>query len=549
MTKNYFNINKNNIIKLFNEKKFNKISKISKIILEKFRNDTDLLYLIIISEINCNNLIKAENLTNDLLNIKKSKEIHYLLGNILKLQNKNKEAILAYKNSIDLDETFSEAYNNLANVQKKINQVDEAYNNYEKAIKYNKKNLQAYFNLANLFRSEKKFDMAIVNFKNVINIDQNFAQAYSNIGQIYASLGNILEAEKYIQLAIDKDEQHVESYKNYFLLKKVKENDKNYLKLKEIIVDDKIKGIEKQNMLHCLSKASFDIGKTQEGFTYLEKANQLKLAEVKFSYKKTEKSYKRLIDIFSNIQTSKKIFFDKYNSYPIFILGMPRSGTSLLEQIISNHSMVYGGGELSLFTNTMNKFDNELDFHFLDALKKIRQDYLFNLNKLSVKKYITDKLPGNFKFIGIILESIPEAKIIHIERNPMAVCWSNYKSNFLNNNGMEYTLRQKDTAEFFISYNNIMKFWNGKFPEKIINIKYENLVDNFELEVKNLFKNLNLKWEDQVLKFYDNTRSVETASFLQVRKNIYKNSSEEWKKYQNYLSPMIEVLKKNNIKF
>ena len=549
MKKNYFNINKNNIIKLFNEKKFNKISKISKIILEKFQNDTDLLYLIIISEINCNNLIKAENLTNDLLNIKKSREIHYLLGNILKLQNKNEEAILAYKNSIELDETFSEAYNNLANVQKKINQVDEAYNNYEKAIKYNKKNLQAYFNLANLFRSEKKFDMAIVNFKNVINIDQNFAQAYSNIGQIYASLGNILEAEKYIQLAIDKDEQHVESYKNYFLLKKIKEDDKNYLKLKEIIVDDKIKGIEKQNMLHCLSKASFDIGKTQEGFTYLEKANQLKLAEVKFSYKKTEKSYKRLIDIFSNIQTSKKIFFDKYNSYPIFILGMPRSGTSLLEQIISNHSMVYGGGELSLFTNTMNKFDNELDFHFLDALKKIRQDYLFNLNKLSVKKYITDKLPGNFKFIGIILESIPEAKIIHIERNPMAVCWSNYKSNFLNNNGMEYTLRQKDTAEFFISYNNIMKFWNGKFPEKIINIKYENLVDNFELEVKNLFKNLNLKWEDQVLKFYDNARSVETASFLQVRKNIYKNSSEEWKKYQNYLSPMIEVLTKNNIKF
>jgi tetratricopeptide (TPR) repeat protein len=549
MKKNYFNINKNNIIKLFNEKKFNKISKISKIILEKFQNDTDLLYLIIISEINCNNLIKAENLTNDLLNIKKSKEIHYLLGNILKLQNKNEEAILAYKNSIELDETFSEAYNNLANVQKKINQVDEAYNNYEKAIKYNKKNLQAYFNLANLFRSEKKFDMAIVNFKNVINIDQNFAQAYSNIGQIYASLGNVLEAEKYIQLAIDNDEQHVESYKNYFLLKKVKENDKNYLKLKEIIFDDKIKSTEKQNMLHCLSKASFDIGKTQEGFTYLEKANQLKLREIKFSYKKIEKSYKRLIDIFSNIQTSKTTFFDKYNSYPIFILGMPRSGTSLLEQIISNHSMVYGGGELSLFTNTMNKFDNELDFHFLDALKKIRQDYLFNLNKLSVKKYITDKLPGNFKFIGIILESIPEAKIIHIERNPMAVCWSNYKSNFLNNNGMEYTLRQKDTAEFFISYNNIMKFWNGKFPEKIINIKYENLVDNFEIEVKNLFKNLNLKWEDQVLKFYDNTRSVETASFLQVRKNIYKNSSEEWKKYQNYLSPMIEILTKNNIKF
>ena len=549
MKKNYSDHNKHNIIQLFKEKKFKKISKISKTLLEKYKTDTDVLYLVIISEINCNNLIKAENLTKKLLDIKESEEIYYLYGNILKLQNKYEEAITAYKKSIKLDETFSEAYNNLANVQKKIELIDEAYRNYEKSINYNKRNFQAYFNLANLFRSEKKFDLAIVNFKHVINIDENFVQAYSNIGQIYASLGIVMEAEKYLQLAIEKDGQHIESYKSYFLLKKIKEDDKIYLKLKNIINNNQIKNIEKQNMLYSLSKASFDIGKDNEAFTLLENANQLRLKEVKFSQKKIEKNYQRLKDIFSKIYEKKIEFYKKYSSYPIFILGMPRSGTSLLEQIISNHSMVYGGGELPLLTDTINKFDNELDFNFLDALIKIRHDYLFNLNKLSVKKYITDKLPGNFKFIGIILESIPEAKIIHIERNPMAVCWSNYKSNFLNNNGMEYTLRQKDTAEFFISYNNIMKFWNGKFPEKIINIKYENLVDNFELEVKNLFKNLNLKWEDQVLKFYDNARSVETASFLQVRKNIYKNSSEEWKKYQNYLSPMIEVLTKNNIKF
>jgi len=386
-------------------------------------------------------------------------------------------------------------------------------------------------------------------FKHVINIDENFVQAYSNIGQIYASLGIVMEAEKYLQLAIEKDGQHIESYKSYFLLKKIKEDDKIYLKLKNLINNDQIKNIEKQNMLYSLSKASFDIGKDNEAFTFLEKANELRLREVKFSQKKIEKNYQRLKDIFSKIYEKKIEFYEEYNSYPIFILGMPRSGTSLLEQIISNHSMVYGGGELSLLTNTINKFDNELDFNFLDTLTKIRDDYLFNLNKLSKKKYITDKLPGNFKFIGIILESIPEAKIIHVERNPMAVCWSNYKSNFLSNNGMEYTLRQKDIAEFFTSYNNLMKFWSEKFPGKIINIDYENLIENYEFEVKNLLLKLNLKWEDQVLKFYENKRSVDTASFMQVREKIYKNSSEQWKKYQNFLSPMIETLTKNNIKF
>ena len=549
MKKNYSDHNKHNIIQLFKEKKFKKISKISKTFLEKYKTDIDVLHVVIISEINCNNFIKAENLTKELLDIKESKEIYYLYGNILKLQNKYEEAITAYKKSIKLDETFSEAYNNLANVQKKIELIDEAYRNYEKSIEYNKRNLQAYFNLANLFRSEKKFDLAIINFKHVINIDENFVQAYSNIGQIYASLGIVMEAEKYLQLAIEKDGQHIESYKSYFLLKKIKEDDKIYLKLKNLINNDQIKNIEKQNMLYSLSKASFDIGKDNEAFTFLEKANELRLREVKFSQKKIEKNYQRLKDIFSKIYEKKIEFYKKYNSYPIFILGMPRSGTSLLEQIISNHSMVYGGGELSLLTNTINKFDNELDFNFLDTLTKIRDDYLFNLNKLSKKKYITDKLPGNFKFIGIILESIPEAKIIHVERNPMAVCWSNYKSNFLSNNGMEYTLRQKDIAEFFTSYNNLMKFWSEKFPGKIINIDYENLIENYEFEVKNLLLKLNLKWEDQVLKFYENKRSVDTASFMQVREKIYKNSSEQWKKYQNFLSPMIETLTKNNIKF
>ena len=549
MKKNYSDHNKHNIIQLFKEKKFKKISKISKTFLEKYKTDIDVLHVVIISEINCNNFIKAENLTKELLDIKESKEIYYLYGNILKLQNKYEEAITAYKKSIKLDETFSEAYNNLANVQKKIELIDEAYRNYEKSIKYNKRNLQAYFNLANLFRSEKKFDLAIVNFKHVINIDENFVQAYSNIGQIYASLGIVMEAEKYLQLAIEKDGQHIESYKSYFLLKKIKEDDKIYLKLKNLINNDQIKNIEKQNMLYSLSKASFDIGKDNEAFTFLENANQLRLREVKFSQKKIEKNYQRLTNMFSKIYEKKIEFYEEYNSYPIFILGMPRSGTSLLEQIISNHSMVYGGGELSLLTNTINKFDNELDFNFLDTLTKIRDDYLFNLNKLSKKKYITDKLPGNFKFIGIILESIPEAKIIHVERNPMAVCWSNYKSNFLSNNGMEYTLRQKDIAEFFTSYNNLMKFWSEKFPGKIINIDYENLIENYEFEVKNLLLKLNLKWEDQVLKFYENKRSVDTASFMQVREKIYKNSSEQWKKYQNFLSPMIETLTKNNIKF
>ena len=130
----------------------------------------------------------------------------------------------------------------------------------------------------------------------------------------------------------------------------------------------------------------------------------------------------------------------------------------------------------------------------------------------------------------------------------MAICWSNYKSNF-NSTGMAFTLNQEYIAEYYLLYRDLMKFWKEKYSEKIINVNYENLVENFEDEVKKLFSNLNLKWETQLFDFHKNVRPVETASFLQVRSKIYQRSSEQWKKYEKYLSKMLNVLVSNNIKF
>ncbi len=141
---------------------------------------------------------------------------------------------------------------------------------------------------------------------------------------------------------------------------------------------------------------------------------------------------------------------------------MPRSGSSLIEQIISNHYSVYGGGELTLLPNIMKKtnWDNSSNIEKLSS--NIRENYLSSISDLTEEKFITDKMPGNFLLIGFILNSIPEAKIIHTKRNPMAVCWSNYKSNFLNNDGMEYTSKQEYIAEYYILYEQLMNFWKEK---------------------------------------------------------------------------------------
>ncbi len=545
---NNISFEKNKIIKLFNEKKFSKISKISKNLLDNYINDVDVWKLVIFSEINLNNLNKAEKYSEKLISFKKTKETYYLYGNILKIQKKYKQSILAFEKSIKLDNNYSEAYNNLANVQKQIGLVDEALKNYEKSILKNKKNIQAYFNLANLFKYQKKFELAIQNYNKVIEIDSKFVEAYSNIGQIYATLGKFEEAEKYFKLVIKNHAKHLETYKNYFSLKKINANDEIYLKLLKVVTENNLSNLEKQHIYYSLCKVSLDIGNDEEAFKYLDKANSLKLQDIKFSIKKLKKDFRRTKEIFSK-KYQDKSYKNQFSSYPIFILGMPRSGTTLLEQIISYHSKVYGGGELDFLPTAINLNENQIENNLELALDKIRQNYLFNLNKLSKKNLITDKLPANFKHIGIILEAIPEAKIIHLCRNPMAVCWSNYKSNFLNNGGMEYSHKQEDIAEFYIEYHELMLFWNKKYSGKIINLDYEKLVQNFNKEVENLFLKLDLKWEHKVLEFYKNNRAVETASFMQVRNKIYKDSSEQWKKYRKYLKPMMNILTSNNIKF
>ena len=542
------NFQKNDIIDLFNKKKFNKISKNAESIINHGENDFDLWKIVIASEINLKNYIKAEQLIKKLLLKKNNAENNYLHGNVLRAQNKDKEAIIAYKFAISLDNNFSDAYNNLANIQKNLNQIEEAIINYKKAVDTKKENFQAYFNLANLFKTEKKYEEAIENYKKVIELNNNFIDAYNNIGTIYSMLGNFEESRKYFMLAIEKDQFFTDSYKNYVLSTKIKEDDKIFLKLQNIVEKQKLSEEQKKIMYFSISKSYFDLNNNDVAFSYLEKANDLKLKELEYSHKKQAKNFKRIKEYFSENIFTKIKNFDNYNLTPIFILGMPRSGTSLIEQIISNHSEVYGGGELHILSSIIDNSKWENQNNIEKTIEEIRSNYMSRLSKISNKKLITDKLPGNFKWIGFIINALPEAKILHIERNPMAICWSNYKSNF-NNTGMGFTHNQEHVAEYYILYKDLMNFWKKKYSDKIININYEKFVQDYENGVRQLFKKLNLKWENQLFDFHKNNRAVETASFFQVRSKVYKNSSEQWKKYQNYLKPMMKVLTKNDISF
>ena len=171
----------------------------------------------------------------------------------------------------------------------------------------------------------------------------------------------------------------------------------------------------------------------------------------------------------------------------------------------------------------------------------VRHNYLESLSKLNTEaQIITDKMPLNFRLIGLILSAIPEAKIIHLKRDAAATCWSNYKHYFTEGNGFTFDL--KDLTEFYYLYKETMDFWHKLYPNKIYDLNYEKLTTNHKKETEHLLKYCNLDWDDDCLNFHKNKRAVETASASQVRKKIYQGSSEEWKKYKPYLKILTDNL-------
>ncbi len=550
MKENKLNFDRLKIFNLFQDKKYAKISKISKSILKTFAQDKEIYKIIIFSELNEKNFNKAKIVSEKLLDLINDAETNYIHGNVLKLQNKFKEAIIFYEKAIDYKKDYFEAYNNLATSQKNIGLKDKAFENYKHAINLKKNNLEAHYNLANLLYDEKRFDEARENYEKVIEIDNNFPQSYLLIGLINSVKGNFEEAKNYFLKATQKDKFLTEAYVYYVNTRKIDKNDKIIKILEELISHRDLHPKYEQDISFALSKVYFDIENIDLGFKYLKNAKKLYLKKIDFSIEGEKKSFRKVKKFFSLNKFTKIDFKDNYKVYPIFILGMPRSGTSLLEQIISTHSEVFGAGEL----NTMPKIFYETNWNEKtnpeELFKFVRKEYLSNIEKIHTsKRLLIDKMPFNFFSVGFILNSIPEAKIVHMSRNPMAVCWSNYKSNFFDNIGMDYAHKLESIAEYYIIYNEMMNFWREKYPMSLIEVDYDKFVLDYETNSKSVIAKIGLNWEDQILKFYENNRAVETNSLLQVRSKVYQDSSQKWKKYEKHLKPIMDILKDNNIEF
>ena len=547
MNSNIFEKKKLDIINLYKDKKYKNVLQLGEDLITEKPNDSQLVFILGLTSINLQNFLDAEKYFEKLTTLKKNSEIFYIYGNIKKRLNKFYDAITAYEEAIRLNPNFSEAYNNLGNTRKLVNDKQNAINCFKKAIELNPNNIQALFNLSAIYKDNNNFYDLIEVYKKILDLDKNNIKTLYNLGSSYLFLGNISKGKDYFKKVMEIDNSHIASFRNYVNITKINEADTIFSKFTKIETEN-INSTDKILLYDALSKGYFDQNNIKLGFDYLTKSNLIKKENSSYSLKEQKKIFSEIKNIFSDMDNLKMDYKNKIKNKPIFLLGMPRSGTSLIEQILSSHSQIYGAGELYYLQKIIDKLGlikpKNIEKYFYD----IRNYYYENIANISDKQFIIDKLPLNFRWIGFIINAFPEAKIIHVHRNPMAVCWSNYKTLFVDS-GMDFNLSQEDIANYYVLYFDLMKFWSKKFSKKIFHINYEIFVKDFETKTKEILSYLNLDWEDQQRNYEKTERVVKTASFLQVREKIKKDTSSTWKKYDDYLLPIKEILQNNGINF
>ena len=471
-------------------------------------------------------------------------EAYFNLGVAFHQTGQLGEAINCYERAISIKHAYPTAHNNLGLIALSQGQLDNALKSFEWAVAYSPEYAEAHNSLGAALQELKQFEKAKVSFKKAVALNPQYAQGLHNLAILCEIINLPDEASEYYEKALAVEPNYAEAYRNQSRTKKYKKNDPQIAQMQSIYSNDNLSISDKVHINFALAKVNEDLGNQKDFFKHLDEGSRLRKKQLNYNINETEEFHSSLIRLFSEDQPKiKQLSLDPLDIRPIFIVGMPRSGTSLVEQIISSHHSVHGAGELNNFKNVVtpalkNYIGNLTNTINEDDLLSIRKNYIKSLMDLNVsEKIITDKMPVNFRMIGLILTAIPEAKIIHLTRNPKATCWSNYKHYFANENG--FTFDQEDLARFFILYQELMGFWHKSFPNKIHDISYERLTTHQEDETQKLLKYCELDWDNNCLNFHKNTRAVHTASASQVRQKMYQGSSDAWKKYEKFLQPLI----------
>jgi len=478
-----------------------------------------------------------------------------LLANIGRDLNIYEDAEFLLESALLFDPENAKIKYDYINILTKRQKYGEALKHAQDFYNEDKKNINAMKLLSTaLFRTDR-YQEAIDIYNDILKLEPKNTDVMLSMGHLYKTSGEIDKSINCYQTAYKTDKYFGDSYWSLANLKTYTFSESEVISLDKMVNDPYVSVDEKTFMYFALGKAYEDLNEYEKSFNYYKEGNLIKKSKALFNVNDFEKECTNQIDVCTDDLFEMKSKWGSESKAPIFILGLPRVGSTLIEQILSSHSLVEPTHELPNIISTALRLNErksqDIKSRYPDILlslsspqlKLIGDKYIKDSEVFrSDKPYFIDKMPNNFRHIGLIKLILPNAKIIDIRRSSMSACFSCFKQLFAE--GQEFTYDLKDLAGYYNNYVELMNHWNKVLPNQILSINYEDVVNNFEESVRDILEYCKIPFEKECLEFYKSKRSVKTPSAEQVRQPIYTSGMDYWKNYEPYLDDL-----KNNLKY
>jgi tetratricopeptide (TPR) repeat protein len=406
-------------------------------------------------------------------------------------------------------------------------------------------------NVAQLYVNAGKYKDAHRCNLRAIELDGNNPQYLKNLASSFIFMGDLQRAEDTYSEVIKRTPNNYEAWYNRSILRKQTANRNHIRKLEKVLQALAPNDAGQTDLCYALAKEYRDLGKDIRSFYYLKRGADSYRRRMEYDVQLDVSLMKRIAQLFDRGYAENMKSAPERRG-PIFVLGLPRSGTTLVDRIISSHSKVESMGEIGDLAQTLNRVGQSTDRQQLLETSnsidpgQLGQSYLQCVASYgSNAPYFIDKTLTNFLYIGLIAKALPGASIVHLRRHPVDSCLAMYSILFRTGNPFSYDL--DDLAEYYIAYDTLMKHWQTLFPGIVLDVSYEELVDNQERVSKDIITHCGLDWEPACLEFDRNKAPVATASAAQVRKPMYRDALARWRRFESQLAPLIVRLQEAGI--
>lgn len=480
-------------------------------------------------------------------------EAHYNLGVVHYRRCDLDGAARYFARAVSLAPDHAAALNNLAAVLRKQSRLAEAETLLRRAVALEPANAGAHYNLGRILVELGQLDEARERFGRAIELKPRFAEALRSQGSLAIEFGELTAALEYLDAAIEADPDLGAAYQDRGLIARAVRGAPWTGKLAAAWARRGSLPIETAVALDfAMGKVREELGEYPAAFAAYAEANRLHYAEHPFDEASEERGLASTIgaftpELYAKAAASPAAPPASETRVPIFVVGMPRSGTTLVEQVLASHPDILGAGELrtlgelagSLHAGSPARADRPA---WLGRLRALGEEYLTRVGRLSgARRFVVDKMPGNYRYLGLIPLMIPEARIISVRRDPLDTCLSCYATPF--REGHEYSSDLRVLARQYLRYRRLMQHWGAVLPSgRLIEVNYEALVADLEGEARRLLGYVGLPWHENCLRFHENRRTARTASVAQVRQPLYASSVARWKRFETQLAPLRALL-------